>query len=48
VSCAKTGAPILTIYMSYAMFVHKELPFRNCDDCAHVKNFSGVNVFNRD
>jgi len=29
--CAKMGEPILTIYMSYAVFLHKEVPFWGCD-----------------
>jgi len=28
----KTGGPILTLYMSYDVFLCKELPFRDCDD----------------
>jgi len=41
VSCAKTGGPILMIYTSYHVFLHKELPFGDRDDCTCVKIFSG-------
>jgi len=36
-SCAKTGRPILTIYTSYDMFLHKELLFGGCDDYMTLK-----------
>jgi len=38
VSCAKTGGAILTIYMSYDVFLRKELiAFSGPDDCICVK-----------
>jgi len=33
----KTGGPISTIYISYDVFLRKELPFWGCDDCTCVK-----------
>jgi len=37
------GEPILTIYMSYVVFLHKELPFGGRGDCTCIKIFSGNN-----
>jgi len=35
--------PLLTIYTSYDVFLHKKLPFEGRDDCSIcVKIFSGV------
>jgi len=36
VSCGKTGAPILTAYMSYYVFLCKELPFGGRDVIVNV------------
>jgi len=46
-----TGEPILTICMSYDVFLRKELPFGGSNDCTQsifVKILSGVNFLNRD
>jgi len=42
----KMGGPIITIHMSCAVFLHKELSFASCDDCTCIKFFSGI--INRD
>jgi len=42
------GGPILTIYTSYDVFLHKEVPFLGRDDRVCIKIFSGINFFNRD
>jgi len=42
VSGAKNGGPILTVYMSYDVFLHKELLFGSCDDWICFKILSGI------
>ena len=44
----KTGGPILTICVSYDVFLRKELPFGDHNNCACVKIYGGINFFNRD
>ena len=36
------GGPILMTYMSFEVFLRKELPFGGHDDCTCVIVFSGV------
>jgi len=36
VTWAKKGGPALTIYTSYDVFLHKELPFEGCNDVRTV------------
>jgi len=43
VSCAKTVGPILAIDTSYAVFLHKELPFGVAMIAAALKFFSAAN-----
>jgi len=39
------GAVVLMIYTSYDLFLHKELPFGDRNDCTCIKIFSGINFF---
>ena len=41
--CKKIGEPILAIYMSFVVFLHKELSFGGRGDCTCIKIFSGNN-----
>ena len=41
----KTGGPILTICVSYDMFLCKKLPFRGRGDCTCIKIFNGINFY---
>jgi len=36
------GGPILTVYTSYDVFLHKELPFGGHDECTCREIFSGI------
>jgi len=39
------GGRILTIYTSYDVLLHTELPFGGHDGCTCIKIFSGFNSF---
>jgi len=43
----KMDGPILTICMSYDVFLHKQVPFGNRNDCTCVKRFTGNNFYLR-